>query len=135
MASIPPKSCGICRVAEKINNNMRKHIIIYSFIYLFLFEISSIFLRNRENYANYWYPLLTQLFLSVIFYNIFLLRDRLKFCLRKSIVVFTLFLYYFFGLSTIVFQFCNSTYNQIISYGLLTIVFITLLLTIIQDKK
>lgn len=134
MAALPPKSCALCRVAEKINNNMRKHILVYSIFYLLVFEIGSIFLRNLNNYALFWYPLLTNIALATIFYNLWLFRERLKFCFRKKIAVFSLFLYYIFAVATMVFNLCNSTYTQVISYGLLSVVLLTLISTIYAKK-
>lgn len=138
MPSLPKGSCGLCRVAkeviEKINNNMRKHILVYSIFYLLLFEISSLYLRNLNNYALFWYPLLTNIALATIFYNLWLFRERLKFCLRKNLAVFSLFLYYSFAVFTMIFQICNSTYIDLISYGLLGVVLSTLVLTLYAKK-
>jgi len=139
MAAIPPGSCGLCRGVKNtikfINKNMYKHVMIYAFFYLLLFEGLSLFLVKEENYAVYWYPLLTQLALSVIFYNLYLFRNRLRFCLRKEIAVLSLTIYYGLGATAIAFQFCYSWYLELVNHLLLLTTAITLLLTIVQKKK
>ena len=139
MAAIPPGSCGLCRTVKngfkKINYSMRKHVMIYAFFYLLIFEGLSLLLVNKENYATYWYPLLTQIGYFVIFYNLYLFRYRLKFCLRKKIAVASLTIYYALGSTAILFQFCYSSYIALINHLLLLVAFATILLTIYRREK
>ena len=139
MAVLPPGSCGLCRTVKNtvkfINKNMYKHVMIYAFFYLLLFEGLSLLLRDREDYSLYWYPLLTQFALTVIFYNLYLFRNRLRFCLRKKIAVASLTAYYGLGVLTMIFQICNTVYLQFINHLLLLVTMFTLLLTIVQKKK
>lgn len=139
MAAIPPKGCPICRTIKKkisnINYNMRKHVMIYAFFYLLLFEGVSLLLVREDNYTEFWYPLLTQLALTVIFYNLYLFRIRLKFCLRKKIAVASLSIYYFIGALSLICQFCYSWYLQAVNHLLLLVAFVTIVLTIYKEKK
>jgi hypothetical protein len=139
MASVPKGSCGLCKIvkdrADKINSNIKKHILIYSFVYLLFAEIGSLLIRDLPDYAIKWYPVLTQLTLSIIFYTLWLYRFNLKFCQRKNLIVKSLSAYYLFGTICVLFQFCESFFIKVITYGLLLVVFVTLLLTIYQPKK
>jgi hypothetical protein len=141
MPRLPHESlpCATCKkvkdAIKKVSTNIRKHIVIYSFFYILAMEIASIFLSNTKNYLTYWYPLLSTSGYFVLFLNLFLLRDRLKFCLRKTICVLTLSLYYLFAIICLVFQFSNELYTSIINYGLLGIVLSTLVLTLYTLKN
>lgn len=135
--SLPP--CTTCKkikdAAKKVSNNIRKHIVIYSFFYILAMEIVSIFLSNTKNYLTYWYPLLSTSGYFVLFLNLFLLRDRLKFCLRKTVCVLALSFYYLFAIICLVFQFSDELYTSIINYGLLGVVLSTLVLTLYTLKN
>lgn len=139
MAANPKGACGACRlvrqIVERTNNNIRKHILIYSFFYLLLAEVATIFMRNLPNYGDFWFPLFVQTGYAVVFYSLFLYRERLKFCFRKNIVVFSLFLYYTFNAIVVLFSICDSIYTNIIANGLLSTVIITLLITILEERK
>lgn len=142
-AKCPKEGCVTClhkkssvkEVIKKVSTNLRKHVLIYSFFYILVMEISSIFLSNTKNYLTYWYPLLSTSGFFVLFLNLFLLRDRLRFCIRKKIVVSCLSLYYLFAIICLVFQFSDELYTSIINYMLLGAVFITLLLTLYTIKN
>lgn len=139
MAANPKGACGACRlvrqIVERTNNNIRKHIMIYSFFYLLLAEVASLYLRNLPNYTLFWFPLLVQFGFASLLYVLFLYRERLKFCFRKNIVVFSLFLYYAFNGIVVLFSICNSIYTDIITNGLLATAIITLLITIFEERK
>lgn len=139
MAAVPKGSCGLCRIVQekvkKINSNVKKHTLIYSFVYLLFAEIGSLLIRDLPDYAIKWYPILTQLTLSIIFYTLWLYRFNLKFCQRKNIIVKSLSAYYLFGAICVLFQFCESFFIKVITYGLLSVVFVALLLTIYKQKK
>jgi hypothetical protein len=122
-------------IVKKASTNIRKHIVIYSFFYILLMEVSSIFLSNTKNYLTYWFPLLSTSGYFVLFLNLFLLRDRLKFCLRKTICVLALSFYYLFAIICLVFQFSDELYTSIINYGLLGVVLSTLVLTLYTLKN
>ena len=139
MAANPKGSCGLCKIVkqviEKTNNNIRKHILVYSLFYLLIAEVATIFMRNLPSYDLFWFPLIVQSGYAVIFYTLFLYRERLKFCFIKNIVVFSLFLYYIFNTLVIAFQICESIYTQVITYGLLSVIIILLLVKIFEPKK
>lgn len=126
---------GIKETIKKVSINVRKHIVIYSFFYILGMEILSIFLSNAKNYLTYWYPLLSTSGYFVLFFNLFLLRDRLKFCLRKTICVLALTFYYLFAIICLVFQFSDELYTSIINYGLLGVALSTLVLTLYTLKN
>jgi len=122
-------------IFKKVSNNLRKHVVVYSFFYIFFMELMSIQLSNQKNYLTYWFPLLSMTGFFALFLNLFLLRERLKFCLRKTIVVSCLTLYYLFGIVCLVFQFSDEIYTYIINYGLLGVALSTLILTLYTLKN
>ena len=98
-------------------------------------ELMSIQLSNQKNYLTYWFPLLSMTGFFALFLNLFLLRERLKFCLRKTIVVSCLTLYYLFGIVCLVFQLPDALYTSIVNNMLLFTTFIALVLTLYTFKN
>jgi len=150
----PIGSCALCKTVKEniskfgvlLNLKTKKHILIYGFFYLLIFELFSFILAKDSvnimgisfdfpNYAFYTFPLLTQMGYSLMFISLWHWRFKLSFCQRKKIAVFSLFLYYSFNAICIMFQLCESFFTKVITYGLLSVVFVTLLLTIYQPKK
>ena len=122
-------------IFKKVSNNLRKHVVVYSFFYIFFMELMSIQLSNQKNYLTYWFPLLSMTGFFALFLNLFLLRERLKFCLRKTIVVSCLTLYYLFGIVCLVFQLPDALYTSIVNNMLLFTTFIALVLTLYTFKN
>lgn len=137
----PNGSCLPCKIKDgikNINNNMKKYTMIYAFFYLLLFELGSIIIRSlstKEEYDEFWFPTLTQLMMAVIFYNLLLFKQRLKFCQRKIILVKVLVAYYFLNFITVLLPVCSTFYINIVTTILLAISYIIILLTIFKNKK
>lgn len=134
MPAVPP--CGLrCRIAkthEFLKQN-KKPFIVYSIFYLLGIEVLSYFIRNLSNYACYWYPLLTQTGYLLIIFSVFLWSERLHFCFRKNIAVLLLSIYYLFGVISILFQFSNLFYAEVISFILLICSLLVLFLSIFKE--
>ena len=136
----PNGSCLLCRVnntIKKVNDSMKKYTMVYAFFYLLLFELGSIVIRSmttKENYDTFWFPLLTQLMMTIIFYNLLLFKNRLKFCQRKTILVKVLTIYYFLNFVTILVPICNTFYINIVTSILLLVSYVIILLTLFKNK-
>jgi hypothetical protein len=137
----PNGSCLLCRVnntIKKVNDSMKKYTMVYAFFYLLLFELGSIVIRSmttKENYDTFWFPLLTQLMMTIIFYNLLLFKNRLKFCQRKTILVKVLTIYYFLNFVTILVPICNTFYINIVTSILLLVSYVIILLTLFKNKQ
>jgi hypothetical protein len=137
MASLPP--CSLCRLSEVIRpyfENNKKMILVYSIFAVIIIEwFSMIYQYNVPQTANlvydrylfFWYPLLSQLALFVLFFSLYLWKERLHFCFRKSATTFYLALYYLLGVFGVLFCIQANLYYTIISItsiGLATLLFI-----------
>lgn len=137
----PNGSCLLCRVnntIKKVNDSMKKYTMVYAFFYLLLFELGSIVIRSmttKENYDTFWFPLLTQLMMTIIFYNLLLFKNRLKFCQRKTILVKVLTAYYFLNFVTVLIPICNTFYINIVTSILLLVSYVIILLTLFKNKQ
>lgn len=130
MASVP--TCSLCRAPKKVNEyfkDKKKPILVYSVFLILLVEFSStIFnffykstITQYDVYCMYYYPLLTQLSMFIIFFSLFLWKERLYFCDRKNAATFYLSLYYLFGFISILFCFSSDFYYKIINFGMISI--------------
>jgi hypothetical protein len=135
--SLPP--CTTCRkIKEAVlstSKNVKKHILTYSLFYILVMEISSVFLSNKENYLYFWYPLLNTIGYFGLFLSLLLSSKRLRFCLRKNVVLGCLTAYYLFAVICILFQFSDLLYTSIVNYCLLGVAGSTLILTLYTIKK
>ena len=139
----PKGSCLPCRIVkdniQKMNKSMTKHVMIYGIIYLTFFELVSLIIRNNVSdydYKTFWFPLFTQLLCTVVFYNMWLFRNKkLTMCFRKVLIVVLLTIYYFFNFLTILIPTCNSLYSLIVLCMLLGSIYGLMLLTIFENKK
>lgn len=137
MASLPP--CSLCRLSEGIRpyfENNKKLILVYSIFAILIIEWFSLFYQKivpqtpnlvYDRYLFFWYPLLTQLALFVLFFSLYLWKERLHFCFRKSATTFYLSLYYLLGVFGVLFCIQANLYYTIISItsiGLATLIFI-----------
>lgn len=137
MASLPP--CSLCRLSEGIRpyfENNKKTILVYSVFAVILIEWFSMIYQYivpqtpnlvYDRYLFFWYPLLTQLALFVLFFSLYLWKERLHFCFRKSAATFYLALYYLLGVIGVLFCIQANLYYMIISVasiGLATLIFI-----------
>jgi hypothetical protein len=137
MASLPP--CSLCRLSEGIRpyfENNKKTILVYSVFAVILIEWFSMIYQYivpqtpnlvYDRYLFFWYPLLSQLALFVLFFSLYLWKERLHFCFRKSAATFYLALYYLLGVFGVLFCIQANLYYTIISVasiGLATLIFI-----------
>jgi hypothetical protein len=137
MPALPP--CSLCRGPEKIRTYLdsnKKPVLVYSvFIVLLIEWFSNIYQKFvpqtpnlvYDRYLMFWYPMLSQLALFVLFFSLYLWKDRLHFCFRKSAATFYLSCYYLLGFFSVLFCFSASFYYCVISYtslALATLIFI-----------
>lgn len=137
MASLSP--CSLCRLSEGIRpyfETNKKTFLIYSIFVVILIEWFSMVYQYivpqtpnlvYDRYLFFWYPLLSQLALFVLFFSLYLWKERLHFCFRKSATTFYLSLYYLLGVFGVLFCIQANLYYTIISItsiGLATLIFI-----------
>lgn len=129
MPAVPP--CALCKIPNKVQVYLeanKKPFLVYSIFVILVLEWFSIaylkFSKQTLNPTNYYdfysmklYPMLSQLAMFVLFFSLFLWKDRLHFCFRKSATTFYLAMYYLFGFFAILFCFSASFYYEIISLG------------------
>lgn len=120
--------CSLCRIPEKIRvylESNKKPFLVFSIFMVLLIEwfsigylkfVPQVKLVVYEPYTMFWYPMLTQLALFIVFFSLFLWKDRLHFCGRKSAATFYLSLYYLFGFLAVLFCFSANFYYSVISY-------------------
>lgn len=130
MPKIP--ACAFCKKVKEVLEKNKKPFLVYSIFYLLLIEIVSYFLCEIQNYACYWYPLLTNTGFFLIVLSIYLWNDKLRFCFRKNLAFLFLSLYYLFGSIAIILNVSNSFYTNCIAVGLLFISAATFILSIFK---
>ncbi len=121
-----------------MSSALKKNTMMYSFSFVLLVEIlTSTILRDTiASPCNpYWYVLLTQAVLAVIFLNIICNKTLLRLCQRQVIITKTLLIYYLIGILSLVFYIPDSIYLDISKYLLLGFTFIVLLQTIFKNKS
>lgn len=142
MAALYP--CSLCRVSELVQKKLevnKKSFLIYSIFLVLLIEWFSFFYikyfhvtteRITDYYVTKMYPLLTQFCLLILFFSIFLWKDRLHFCFRKSATTFYLSIYYLFNCLAIIFCFNTSVYYELVAYFTLGIASLLFLVSIFK---
>jgi hypothetical protein len=145
MAALYP--CSLCRVSEVVQKKLetnKKPFLIYSIFAILLIEWFSFFYikyfhvtteRITDYYVTKMYPFLTQLCLLILFFSLFLWKDRLHFCFRKTAVTFYLSCYYFINCFAIVFCLNSSIYYEILSYGVLGIASLLFVVSLKNNVK
>lgn len=132
MASIPKPSCKACRVAKAVNEKIKVNSKLYAFSAIVMIELLSIKIQefvSTKSYLEFYYPLLTQVVLCVIFIAINYHSERLRFCKRQKLIVIFLAVYYFLNMLFLVFPICWSQYYAIVNYSILAIVCILFIAT------
>lgn len=131
MATLP--TCALCKIPERVLQSViknKKQFLIYSIFIILLIEwFSLIYLKGfhkttqivTDYYVAKMYPFLSQLALFVMFFSIFLWRDRLHFCFRKTATTFYLSCYYLFNSISVLLCLNASIYYELVSYGFLAI--------------
>ncbi len=144
MAALSP--CSLCRVSEVVQKkfeNNKKPILIYSIFAVLLIEWFSFFYvkyfhvvteKCNDFYLVKVYPFLSQLCLFILFFSIFLWRDRLHFCFRKTAATFYLSVYYIFNCLAVVFCFNINFYYEILTYSILGIASLLFLVSFLKTN-
>lgn len=126
MAALYP--CSLCRASEIVQKKLetnKKPFLIYSIFIILLIEWFSFFYikyfhvtteKITDLYVTKMYPFLTQFCLFILFFSIFLWKDRLHFCFRKSATTFYLSAYYLMNCLAILFCLNASIYYEIVAY-------------------
>lgn len=123
---------------QTTTEKVKKSFLIYSFFIIILLEIASIVINNNvseDSYLNYYYPIITNLDFAILSGTFFLFRKRLKFCFRKKIAISSLVLYFLFNVFSVLFKLEANFYYSLVSYGLLGVVFATLVLTFYSTRN
>jgi len=132
MAAIPDG------VLKRLSKKIKKNILIYSFSFVLLVETLSLTIL-RDSIASpcnpYWYVLLTQLVLFILFTNLNYYRIELNICQRQVNIVKSLMYYYFIGGLSLIFKVSDSFYVESSKYLLLSFATIVLLQTIYKNKE
>ncbi len=144
MAALP--ICSLCRGPERIRKAIepnKKNFLVFSIFMVLLIEWFSIIYLNTyeqkqqivyDKYLFFWYPLLTQLALFIILFSIFLWKERLHFCARKSATTFYLSLYYALGFFAVLFCLQAKLYYQIITISNLFVASYVFLVSIFKNN-
>jgi len=126
MPRLPHETLPVGGGGRKSSPTAKKHFTIYALFYILAMEIASTFLAENPNYLTYWFPLLTTIGFSAIFLNLFWLKDKLNFCVRKTICVGFLSFYYLFSSICIIFEVNDSFYTNKINVGFIVVFLITI---------
>jgi len=131
MPKLPCQTTGLCRVQELLQF-AKKKTIRYGIFAVLLLEVFSLFIYssvNEVDYANFWYPNLANITISLLIYKNICDRSVLKYCQRTIIALKCLLIYFIIGALTSFFPFLNWFYDYFINYLLLGCVGILLLLS------
>jgi hypothetical protein len=129
--SIPMK---IMNIIKNIHNKVNTNIFTYSIFAILITEVISIFLADRKDYLFYWMPLLSNIIIAILVLQNLPKAKLLRFCFRKKLAYYALSLYYIFNIICLLFQCSDSFYSCMINYGLLSIVWLLVFLTLINKK-
>lgn len=138
-------NCSLCRlpnyIQQKLENNKRPFLVYSIFLVLIIEWFSIIYLKfypTTEKITDFYtvkiYPCLTQFVLFIIFLSLFLWKEKLRFCSRKSAATFYLSMYYLFGSIAVLFCFNSNFYYNIITYTSLFIGSILFVKSILNNK-
>lgn len=132
MASVPDESLG--KKAMNLTKKVCKKTFIYSVFFIILVEVFSLFIRDKNNYVNYYYPILTQLSLFIMLFNIFYSSSKLRFCNRKKLAIFSLMMYYLVGFFSIFIELKKGVYLDVVSNLLLFTSVVLIFLSLIRKR-
>tara|TARA_R110000772_G_scaffold35637_11_gene85865 strand:+ start:7349 stop:7768 length:420 start_codon:yes stop_codon:yes gene_type:complete len=131
--SLPKRS--FTNAKETFKKLRADRLYVYAVFVLLAIEIISLVLRNQNDYVYYWYPLLAQIELLVIVFTTYLKSDAMRFCQRRKIAFLLLSVYFAFGATAIIIQLQNQFYIDIATGLLLGGAFISVVLSVFQNKK
>ena len=133
--SLPKKMPSFKESKTRLKNMLSDKVYLYAIFIILVLELVSLFLRNEENYVSYWYPLLAQVELFVVVFSTFLKSDEMRFCQRRKIAFIFLSIYFAFGATSIIIGIYNQIYLDIATFLLLGGTFVSMILTLFQNKK
>ena len=138
-------NCSLCRPAEYIKSKFKnsKSFLTYSIFGVLLIEwISFIYLKLNpikevitDSYMTKVNPFLTNLALFIIVFSIFLWKDRLHFCFRKSATTFYLSVYYLFNAFAVLTCLNAYVYYLYVSIGLLIVSTLLFVASLLNSRK
>lgn len=138
--------CSLCRPAEYIKNKLesnKKNFLVYSIFGILLIEwLSFIYLKLNpikevitDSYMTKVNPFFTNLALFIIIFSIFLWKDRLHFCFRKSATTFYLSVYYLFNAIAVLTCLNASKYYLYVSISFLSVASFLFIVLLLNNKK
>jgi hypothetical protein len=138
-------NCSLCRlpnyIQKKLENNKRPFLVYSIFLVLIIEWFSIIYLnfhKTTEKITDFYvvklYPFLTQFVLFIIFLSLFLWKEKLRFCSRKSASTFYLSMYYLFGCFAIIFCMQASLYYLVLSFSSLALASLLLFVSFLKTK-
>ena len=139
-------SCSLCRPAEYIKSKLesnKKGFLVYSIFGILLIEWASfIYLKFNpikevitDPYMTKVNPFLTNLALFIILFSVFLWKDRLHFCFRKSATTFYLSVYYLFNAIAVLTCLNASKYYLYVSISFLSVATFLFIVSLLYSKK
>jgi hypothetical protein len=132
MAVVPPQ--GNKKILKRIAENYKKYFFRYTIFAILLCEILSLFMVGLDNYATYWYPLLSTNCIFALVFHIFIKSKTFKFCKRKKIAFGFLSLYYFINILYLILRIPDSYFFKVVAGLLLLAVSTILLITFIKKE-
>jgi len=143
MAAVP--RCSLCKVTQLVESkfkNNKQPFLVYSVFMVLSIEIITNIInyfyipaqREYDFYADFCYPLFTQLGFFLVFASLFLWRERLHFCLRKASATMYLSAYYLFGFLAVLFCFSANLYFQVINTTLICLSMLLFLQSLYAKK-
>lgn len=139
-------SCSLCKPAEYIKSKLesnKKNFLVYSIFGILLIEwLSFIYLKLNpikevitDSYMTKVNPFFTNLALFIIIFSIFLWKDRLHFCFRKSATTFYLSVYYLFNAIAVLTCLNASKYYLYVSISFLSVASFLFIVLLLNNKK
>jgi hypothetical protein len=125
MPANPKGTCYFCRVAQVVNEKIKKQSKLYAFFALIIIELFSIKIQDYttpQRYVEFIFPLLAQIELFIIFVAVNYHSERLRFCKRQKLIVMFLALYYFLNIVFMLFPICWSAYYEYVNYSILAVI-------------
>lgn len=139
--------CSLCKPAEYIKSKLesnKKNFLVYSIFGILLIEwISFIYLKYfhtiteqiTDVYVSKVSPFLTNLALFIIIFSVFLWKDRLHFCFRKSATTFYLSVYYLFNAIAVLTCLNSTKYYLYVSISFLSVATFLFIVSLFYAKK
>jgi hypothetical protein len=139
--------CSLCKPAEFIKDKLKdnkKPFLTYGLFFVLLIEwFSGIYLKYfhtttqviTDVYVSKIAPFCVNAIAFLLMVSLFLWKDRLHFCFRKSATTFYLSCYYLFNAVSVLFCLNASIYYGIIAYAFLIIATFLFIVSLLNSKK